>query len=77
MSQPAITQPEVVLQRPAGTMVRMHCHQPTRDYVGRRTAEGKTRTEIMSCLNRFIAREASPYQHALAAWPHGRDPACG
>jgi hypothetical protein len=27
-------------------LVRMGCHQPTRDYVTRRTAEGKTRTEI-------------------------------
>jgi transposase len=31
-------------------LVRMHCHQPTRDYIARRTAEGKTKTEIMRCL---------------------------
>lgn len=40
--------------------VRMHCHQPTKDYVTRRTAEGKTKTEIMRCLKRYIAREIYP-----------------
>jgi transposase len=35
----------------------MRCHQPTKDYVARRTAEGKTKTEIMRCLKRYIARE--------------------
>ncbi|KAB1139508.1 IS110 family transposase [Micromonospora sp. AMSO12t] len=39
------------------TLVRMRCHQPTKDYVTRRTAEGKTKTEIMRCLKRYIARE--------------------
>jgi len=38
-------------------LVRMRHHQPTRDYVARRTAEGKTRAEIMRCLKRFVARE--------------------
>ena len=42
-------------------LVRMGCHQPTRDYVARRTAEGKTKTEIMRCLKRYIAREVFPY----------------
>ena len=41
-------------------LVRMGCHQPTRDYVARRTAEGKTKTEIMRCLKRYIAREVFP-----------------
>jgi transposase len=36
----------------------MRCHQPTKDYVDRRTTEGKTKTEIMRCLKRYIAREA-------------------
>jgi transposase len=40
------------------TLVRMRCHQPTKDYVARRTTEGKTKTEIMRCLKRYIAREA-------------------
>jgi transposase len=35
---------------------RIH-HQPTRDYVARRTAEGKTPKEINRCLKRYIARQ--------------------
>ncbi len=31
-----------------------------RDYVARRIAEGKTKTEIMRCLKRYIAREVFP-----------------
>ncbi len=38
-------------------LVRMRYHPPTRAYVARRTAEGKTRPEIMRCLKRFVARE--------------------
>ena len=30
----------------------MHCHQPTKDYVARRTHDGKTKTEILRCLKR-------------------------
>jgi transposase len=30
------------------------------DYVARRTAEGKTKTEILRCLKRHIAREIYP-----------------
>ncbi|MET8911624.1 transposase [Micromonospora sp. NPDC004551] len=40
------------------TLVRMRCHQPSKDYVTRRTAEGKTKTEIMRCLKRYNARDA-------------------
>ena len=36
---------------------RMRLHQPTIDYVGRRTREGKTKAEIMRCLKRYVARE--------------------
>jgi transposase len=33
-------------------------HQPgTRDYVGRRTAQGKTSREIKRCLARYVARD--------------------
>lgn len=39
-------------------LVRMRWHQPTRDYVERRTKEGKTKLEIIRCLKRYIAREA-------------------
>jgi len=38
-------------------VTRMRCHQPTIDYVRRRTAEGKTKAEIMRCLKRYVARE--------------------
>jgi transposase len=38
-------------------VVRMRFHQPTIDYVTRRSAEGKTKAEIMRCLKRFLARE--------------------
>lgn len=38
-------------------LVRMRRHQPTRDYVIRRTAEGLTKREINRCLKRFVARE--------------------
>ena len=38
-------------------VVRMRTHQPTADYVRRRTAEGKSKREIIRCLKRFVARE--------------------
>jgi transposase len=38
-------------------LVRMRHDPTTRAYVARRTAEGKTRKEIMRCLKRFVARE--------------------
>ena len=37
-------------------VTRMRFHQPTIDYVGRRTG-GKTKAEIMRCLKRYVARE--------------------
>jgi transposase len=39
------------------TIVRMRRHQPTRDYVDRRTSEGLSKREIIRCLKRYIARE--------------------
>ncbi|MFF0044698.1 transposase [Streptomyces mirabilis] len=38
-------------------IVRMQFHQPTIDYVARRTAEGKTKREIIRCLKRYVIRE--------------------
>ena len=35
-------------------VTRMRLHQPTIDYVGRRTREGKTKAEIMRCLERYV-----------------------
>jgi transposase len=37
--------------------VRMRWHQPTMDYVTRRTAQGLTKRDIIRCLKRFVARE--------------------
>ena len=37
--------------------VRMRWHHPTLDYVGRRTAHGLTKKDIIRCLKRFVARE--------------------
>jgi transposase len=42
-------------------VVRMRSHQPTLDYVRRRTAEGKSKREIIRCLKRFVAREIFGY----------------
>src|SRR5882762_8376058 len=38
-------------------VTRMRLHQPTIDYVRRRTSEGRTKPEIMRCLKRYVARE--------------------
>ena len=43
-------------------IVRMRWHQPTLDYVRRRTAEGLSKKDIIRCLKRFVAREV---YHAL------------
>ncbi|MGH3453990.1 MAG: IS110 family transposase [Vicinamibacterales bacterium] len=37
--------------------VRMRWHQPTIDYVTRRTAQGLSKKDIIRCLKRFVARE--------------------
>jgi transposase len=44
-------------------IVRMQHHQPTIDYVARRTAEGRTKRDIIRCLKRFLAREI--YQRVM------------
>jgi transposase len=38
-------------------IVRLRWHQPTKDYVARRTAEGKSKKEIIRCLKRYVARD--------------------
>jgi hypothetical protein len=38
-------------------IVRMRFHDATIAYVQRRTAEGRTKAEIIRCLKRFVARE--------------------
>ena len=43
----------------------MSSHQPTRDYVTRRTTEGLSKPEIMRCFKRYIARELYPHITAI------------
>ena len=38
-------------------LVRMNIHQKTKDYVTKRTEEGKSKREIIRCLKRYVARE--------------------
>jgi len=38
-------------------IVRLRWHQPTKDYMARRIAEGKTTKEAIRCLKRYVARE--------------------
>jgi transposase len=45
---------------------RMSNHQPTRDYVERRTKEGLSKPEIMRCLKRYVAREVFPQVRAIS-----------
>jgi transposase len=47
-------------------IVRLRWHQPTRDYLARRTAEGKTKKEILRCLKRYVAREVFAVLRQLA-----------
>jgi transposase len=42
-------------------IVRMRFHQPTIDYVARRSHEGRSKRDIIRCLKRFLAREI--YRH--------------
>lgn len=54
-------------------IVRMQHHDPTKAYVARRTAEGKTKSEIIRCLKRHLARELwaamRPLRHARQQAP--------
>jgi transposase len=38
-------------------VVRLRCSARTRDYVARRTTEGKSKKEIIRCLKRYVVRE--------------------
>lgn len=42
-------------------VTRLRAHQPTLNYVRRRTADGKSKAEIIRCLKRFVAREIYGY----------------
>ena len=50
-------------------IARMRFPQPTIDYVARRTAEGKTKPEIMRCLKHYLAPEIWRYLHPNATHP--------
>jgi transposase len=47
-------------------LTRMASDAATRAYVERRTAEGKTKAEIIRCLKRYIAREVYPHLRPAA-----------
>ena len=40
---------------------RLGSHPATRAYAERRTAEGKSKAEIIRCLKRYVAREVYPH----------------
>jgi transposase len=50
-------------------VVRLRWHQPTRDYLVRRTKEGLSKREIIRCLKRYVAREIFAAMNAPAALP--------
>jgi transposase len=41
-------------------IVRLSTHQPTRDYMARRRAQGLSKRDVVRCLKRYIARELYP-----------------
>jgi transposase len=50
-------------------VVRLRWHQPTRDYLVRRTKQGLSKREIIRCLKRYVAREVFAAMNAPAALP--------
>jgi transposase len=54
------------------TLARLRWDTRTRDYIQRRTTEGKTPREAIRCLKRYIAREI--YQHITKPPPHPSTP---
>jgi transposase len=58
-------------------VVRMGRDRRTREYVARRTAEGKSKLEIMRCLKRYIAREVYRVLVPAAAASPPRPPGLG
>jgi transposase len=53
-------------------VTRARCHPETRDYVARKTAEGKTHREAIRCLKRHLARRI--WQLLRAPHPVGETP---
>jgi transposase len=56
-------------------IVRMQHHEPTEAYVARRTAEGKSKAEIIRCLKRFLAREIWALMRPLRTTSQAEKPA--
>ena len=56
-------------------IVRMQHHAPTKAYVARRTAEGKTKAEIIRCLKRLLAREIWALMRPLREAPQAPESA--
>lgn len=56
-------------------IVRMQHHDATKAYVARRTAEGKTKAEIIRCLKRLLARELWAAMRPLRTAPQPRQAA--
>jgi transposase len=54
-------------------VVRLRWHQPTKDYLARRRAEGRSKRESIRCLKRYVAREV----YALLRPLHAADPIAG
>ena len=55
-------------------MVRLRCDERTKAYAARRTAQGKSRREIIRCLKRYIAREIHQLLTDPPAVPARRTP---
>ncbi len=55
-------------------VTRARCHQPTRDYIARRRAEGKSTREAIRCLKRYLTRHVwrllQPPHPATGTTPH-------
>jgi hypothetical protein len=52
-------------------VVRLRSRAPSRQYMARRLAEGKTKKEVMRCLKRYAAREI--YNTITSGGPDPRD----
>jgi transposase len=56
-------------------VTRARCHQPTRDYIARRLADGKSTREAIRCLKRYLTRhvwrllQPAPPRHRNTAPP--------
>ena len=56
-------------------IVRMQHHVPTKAYVAPRTAEGKTKAEMVRCLKRLLAREIWSLMRPLREAPQAPESA--